>query len=210
MLRSKKEFAELCGISQAHLSEYLRKKKVKAQGKGNFEKIDDSIEPNYTFMKRHLASKLQAEKEKVGEVEIVEPVEVERSEPAEVDKDVEAYVSLDQIKKAKDIEKISEEIELLKIKKEKLYGEVIPTSMVIDLISRMTKVIVVEYSNTCDKVITRISKKKKLNNDEVSELRAEIIEEINKASQKAKEESNKDIKTIVNTYSEKRGKGERK
>ena len=55
-----------------------------------------------------------------------------------------------------------------------------------------------------------MQKKFNINRTEMSGLRGELIEIINQAVDDALFESNRDIKNIVEEYSERRGKGESK
>lgn len=218
-LLTKKEFSERCGIKPNDLGTYVKRKKIVLSG----DYVDDSILQNKEFLKKRLEKNLKSDpekeklpvetKEKVIKNEFKDPVfekpEVPNVENPETSPDEQTYLGLEKKKKALDIEKISEEIEILKVKKDKLHGIVIPTEIVKALFSQHTKSILVEFSNSVDKIITKIAKRKSLNNTEVSEIRKELIDEINVAVDKSIDETKKSLKNVITEFSEKKGKGER-
>lgn len=219
-LLTKTEFSKLCGMASNGLSVYIKRGKVVLTG----DHVDDSLPENREFIrKRQAKGKISLDNQDVpvkNPSEVVEKKIVTTSfsedddiitdEFGDVDTDGMNYQDLESLNKELDAKKKAEEIQILKIKKDKLHGIVVPTSPVKDLLARLTKSMVVEFSNSIDKIITKIAKRKALNNNEVAEIRAEVIEEINKASDKSIDETKKEVKSIIETFSEKRGKGERK
>lgn len=176
---TKTEFAEKAQIQLKHLSVYAKRGKIIISDNG---KIDPTHEINKLFIESQTYS------DSMGQV---------------------GLSSLEKKKKSLDIEKIQEEIEILRVKKEKMHGIVIPTAMVSDLFSRHTKSLIVEFENSLDKILTQIGKKFKLTNQDISKYRGVIKEEINKAVEDAIEETKSGIHEIVDEFAEQRGRGER-
>lgn len=209
---SKKEFAELCGMVTNALSVYIKRGKVIMSG----EFVDGELLQNKEFLKKW--SEKNGVKQPVA-IDInpdIKTKEPKIDKPKRINNESDdGYTSpgslyaLDKEKKTLDIEKTAEEIQLLKVKNEKARAVVVPTELVKALFSQHTKSILVEFSNSVDNIITKIAKKKALSNNEVAEIRKELIEEINIAVDKSIDESKKNIKNLMNEYSEKKGVGER-
>lgn len=113
-----------------------------------------------------------------------------------------------QIKQV-ELEKKTQETRLLKLKEQKTLGVLIPTEMVKILFTHHTKSILTEFDNSIDRILTKISKIKKLTNEERSKLRGELKKELNTAVDKTIDASKRKIKRMVFEYTEVRGVGER-
>ena len=214
---SKKEFAALCGITPSALSNNItgakgRAVKVKVNAAG---KIDSTDPTNAYFLQKKLAERKIVLNNEVGSDASEEETNTEAE--AEFERNVNSagggavvdIIQLDRHKKQLDINKISEEIEILKVKKEKLHGEVIPTDAVKMVLVQHTKSIVSEFQTAADNLIVKIAKQKGLNLNEQAELRGYLVDQINIAAAEAITTTKKSIKTIVNEYATKRGIGER-
>jgi len=176
---TKKQFCEKSGIDQKHLSTYAERGKIIV---GDNNKIDITNEVNAFF--------IEAKMYKNNEVS-------------------STLSSIEKQKKALDVKKIAEEIEILKVKKDKLHGTVIPTDMVKDLFSRVVKLMIIEFDNEADNMLTKIAAKAGLSNKDQAYFRGIFKESINKASNSAIDEAKRGVSDIINTYSESRGRGER-
>lgn len=216
------EFAQKCGISNAYLSVNKKRGKViiSKDEKGN-EFVDDSIPENADFLQKCLdkAKKKLSEDSRINdEIDEEESTQDSINIPDASDKlrvsllkpiKNDSNYSLDNQKKALDIQKITEEIEILKVKKDKLHGIVIPTDLVKGIIAQLSKSIIVEFKQASDNLLISISKKKGLNRNETAELKGELVQVINKAVDKAVTEAKKGIHSVVEQFSEKRTPGER-
>lgn len=190
MLVSKKKFAELTGIRTNHIATLAKRGNIIVEGNGQ---IDIDNETNkYFYLKKK-------DKEPDPEINI----------PTEESNGLLGMRELDRIKKSLDIQKATEEIELLKIKKEKAQGIVIPLDLTKDLFSRHIKNMVVEFDNASDRILTMISSKHRLSNEDVAKYRGQIKKEINRAVGETTEATKKEISIIVNEFAEKRGVGEK-
>lgn len=199
-IHQRKDFAKLCGIAPRELSIYIKRGKVILSGK----KVDDSIAENAEF--------LESRKNGVYKIEIKEkkftPAELKRQEKKQERND--KHLELNTRQKELDIEKSEEEIMLLKIKKEKQEGIVIPTSFVRDLFALHFKSITVSFQQGADNLILEISKKKKLTKEETAKLRKKLIDIINMAVNDSAANSEKNVDNLVKQYTEKLGVGQRR
>lgn len=169
-LYTRDQLADLCGMnkktSRAYISTYIKRGKIILSG----DYIDDSVAANATFIQKELEKnklRLEQEVEETEEVKIKSPNVQAPSVPAPKIPNVKDpaisvadYRALEAQKKALDIEKIQEEIEILRVKKDKMHGVVIPTELVRIIFTQHSKAIVTEFKNTVDGIITKISKKK--------------------------------------------------
>lgn len=112
--------------------------------------------------------------------------------------------------KAIEIEKKKKETSLLELKKQKALGIVIPTDIVKILFTQHFKSILTEFDNSIDRILTKISKVKKLTNVERSKFRGELKVELNAAVDRSIIQSRRSIKKMIEEYTEVRGVGERK
>lgn len=207
---SKSEFAELCGMKATAFSNAIKRGKVKVNAEG---KIDDKEEMNSSFLKIKLLekrSKLAAEQdEDRSEEEMEEQMTVLDAVANEKMDDVGDAFGLTNKIKQQQLNKLVEEVAVLKAKNEKMQGEVIPTDLVKMVIVQHTKSIVSEFYNAADSLLMKVSKIKGLDRNEMAELRGELVGVINTASTDSIVSSKKMIKNIVNEYATKRGRGER-
>lgn len=105
-------------------------------------------------------------------------------------------------------EKLKEEIEIAKIKKKKLLGEVVPVDAVKKIFNLHFRNLSVEFYNAIDSYSTIINKKVGGTRQDLAEIRVTLKELLNDHIDKAKVKSKDDIAAIVAEFSEKKGKGE--
>lgn len=118
--------------------------------------------------------------------------------------------SIDHQIKQIELEKKTQETRLLKLKEQKTLGVLIPTEMVKILFTQHSKSILTAFDNAIDRILTKISKIKKLTNAERSKLRGELKSELNTSVDKSINESKRNIKQMVSEYTEVRERGEQK
>lgn len=117
--------------------------------------------------------------------------------------------SIDYQLKQTELLKKQQETRLLELKEQKTLGVLIPTEMVKILFTQHSKSILTAFDNSIDRILTKISKVKKLTNKERSKFRGELKTELNTAVDKSIDESKRNIKRMVFEYTEVRGRGER-
>lgn len=223
---TKKEFAFECGMSDTAFRQYIKRLKVSV----NFDnKIDTSETINKEFLEKWKKKKTEKagrpipQVERDDDVQYAREVKVKQIEPEGGQEEIGQLdlFSEDELKKLPQwalekiqrvvmIQKSAEERDLLKIKKDKIHGVVIPTELVKNLFAQHNKSVLVEFSNSVDIIVTKFSKKMKLTNEQQTDIRRDLIYEINLASNKAIDQTKKDLKTVIKQSTEARAKGEKK
>jgi len=215
-----REFADLCKIPFSYIKVYKQRGKIIVVDK----KIDTDNVINLDFLEKYtgeipetveekkaptksiakqdskqkpVKDKLPASKEKLS-------VPSKPNEPASR----RLYEYDIQLKEA-ELRKKDVDTRLATLKERKLIGELIPTALVENLFSIHTKTIIVEFSNSVDNIVTILSKKFNVGIKEIAEVRKQLIDEINIASNRSVDSSKKDVKLIVKEYSNTKGAGER-
>jgi hypothetical protein len=201
-LHTKAEFSRACGVSTGYIATNISRKKIILSG----DYVDDSIRDNAEFI---LKCKQKAEKRTAIPVPESPKLPTSFNKKKALCDPPDGNGGLEATKTTQQIEKMREEIEILKVKKEKLYGQVVPTSDIKILFAQHTKSILVEYSNSVDKILLKIAKRKSLTNEEVSEIKKEMIDEINLATENALNESKKNLRNLITDFSQQRDIGER-
>jgi len=229
-LKTKKEFADMCGIDSKHVSTYAKRRLVVVRKDG---KIDDTNEVNYAFLiqKGFVESKKKngtADKRSTGKASTAKPTKkpvakkkpepkpkVEPKQTAEqllIEKEkrerIEQLAAMDRDKLQADTDKKRHDAEIARIRMEKLQGLLIPTELAISVVQLQAESLKKAYHDACEKLIIIFSQKKKLNNSQTAEIRKELTGVINTAIDAGIKESKKGIKRIVKEYSEVRGVGE--
>ncbi|HXP52159.1 MAG TPA: hypothetical protein VN922_19540 [Bacteroidia bacterium] len=213
---SKKEFSQQCGFATNQLSVFISRKKVIVKENG----LIDTEEPaNVAFLLKQKArdksdknvtnSKDVERQQEISKTQSSTPIDLNRSpkKPKRKTSDSE-FFELETQQKELAIQKATEEIELLRIRREKLNGELIPTDLVKIIFSQHTKSILVEFNNSIDKVLTVFKQSAQLSKADEIRIRKQLLDELNLSSKKSLDESKKNIYAIINQFSEKRTKGE--
>ena len=189
---TKKEFAVACGIETKRLSVYISRKKVIILSD---DKIDGEDPRNKFFLEKNKTKSLAG-----PEVAVIKK---------DIDSQKEDYASLDLKKTAAQVEKLEQEVRLLRLKEEKLKGVVVPSELIKPVFLQHNQSIITEVHNNSREFTRVFSKKHSLNVNDVAEMSGELIKWFNSDINKATILSVKSIDNIVNDYSEKRGVGER-
>lgn len=196
MRLSKAEFAKKTGIRTNHIATYVKRGAIVLNKKGE---VDLQQEVNKKFYLDRL------ERQHVG----VQTKSNDDTSNGEKSNELLGIRELERIKKSLDIQKTTEEVELLKIKKEKAQGLVIPLDLTKDLFSRNVKNMVVEFDSAADRILTMIASKHKLSNENVANYRGQIKKKINEAVDDTIKQTKKEISLIINEFAEKRAIGEK-
>jgi hypothetical protein len=215
-LLSKKEFAEgVCGITTKDLAVYIGRKQVVVT---TDDLIDTTNDKNKAFAEKCLVNK----EKKKGAVPAAEPPKVKKvqeavsaavtsdSDDEEDEEGIPSLIASERKLKHLDTQKREEEIQILKLKKDKLRGLVIPTELVKPLLKRNNQEILNSFKALFfDDFVRKVGKRHGLTVDEIAELKRDGIATINKAMTDAKNNSVKNVDNIIDEFSEKKGKGER-
>lgn len=203
-LYKRKEFAVKCGVPVANVNVYISRGKITLTDK----LIDDALPENDYFyqncIKNKSADQSEPDQKPDNSIRITDNSQKETKKVAKSE-----LFQLDNKLKQAELEKKEVDTRIARLKEDKLKGRVLPTELFKIVFSQHTKSILHEYSNSVDKILVRISKRKHLNNAETTEIRKELIEEINNAVDRSNVESKKMLKALIDEYSDRRGKGER-
>lgn len=177
-----KEFAEVCGLKQNALSN------AKARGKiiVNEDRMVDTGNPaNAVFLELHRA-KSGAASDDPGAA-----LPVPKSAAADLETGQKAadaapggrqggeLFKLDREKKAIDIEKAKQDLELSRIKEQKIRGELIPTSLVRDAFTQLFGAFTVSFRQGSDNLITEWTQIAHLNRNQQADLRKRLVKIVN-------------------------------
>jgi hypothetical protein len=234
-LYTRSQFAHLCGLKKETGRQYIGTniKRGKVILSGDY--IDDGILQNKEFLLKELEKNkaefddqelfIPAPSPKIQDPQIAKEVPIPKipnvQPPAipsgkvpnvkdpSVSPEPISYRTLEAQKKALDIEKIQEEIEILKVKKQKLHGELIPTDLVNVVFAQHFKSVTASFQNGIENLLTELAKKRDLNRNEVGEIRGKMIQILNISINDAIDESRKSVDNIIGEYSETKGVGER-
>lgn len=98
---------------------------------------------------------------------------------------------------------------LLELERQKKEGEVVPTEQVQKIFAQHFKNVTTAFEEGIENMITEFSHRKAMTDEDVSELRKNLVSVVNDAIDKARKSSKKDVEAIVRDFSMKRERGER-
>lgn len=208
-LHTRKEFAELCGLSSGNLSNYIGRKNVIATG----DYIDDALDKNKAFLIKWQHK--NGSKEPLAANEVVDTKRAyEKHKPATTPTKSEnrAAKSTHQREIAleeADLEIKTQKARYEKIKADKAEGLVIPTDLVKMLFLQNGKSIFVESKNFLEDFIIQIAQKHGLTATESAEWRKKAIDGLNLSIKNSTIRTKEQLGNIVDEYSETKGVGER-
>ena len=186
--------------------------------------IDDSHPMNVTYFLKHkkdgVEQKVEVKPKKIvnKEVKVEKKKVVEKNqwhEPPETkqkrgqDKSTTDLYDLEiQVKRAK-IEKDIAEKRMMDLREQKLRGEVVPVELVTHLFAAMCKSVFAVQKNTSEKIIANIARRYKFTEDQLAEIRGDLILELNSGAQSTIDATKEELQPIVKSFSEKRGVGQK-
>jgi len=121
-----------------------------------------------------------------------------------------SFIDLEHQAKKIDIQNKEASLRLSELREQKLRGETMPTEVVKSMLHVNNSSILTSFKAGVDVIIDQISKKKSLTRKDEAELRGEMIEVLNNCVDEAIELSKKEIKNIIASYQESRGRGEKR
>lgn len=179
---------------------YIKRKKVIVRRK----LIDDAVPENAYFLQNCLSRKSED-----GEIE--KPEKLPSQMPDELVKDAlrkqvngnsgGSKFNMEIEIKELEIIKKKEDIEIAKIKRAKMAGEVIPTELVLLIFASHFKSVTTSFHQAAEVLITTIAKQNNLDRKQIARIRGELIEVINEAVSDGLKSSKKEMKHLVNEYS---------
>ncbi len=214
-LYTKKDFAGLCGVKTNYLAVLIKRGNIVLTG----ELIDESIDLNFSFLKKKREEVLSKDKDPAAPIEIKKAPQIKLPEVTDAEKwesvtfgkksagNLGTY-ELDKQLKFADLEKKEVDTRIALLKEEKLLGSSIPTDMVKSVFANLSKSFVSAFKDGADGFIIEISKQKNLTAVETAKIKGALIDIINQSSLKAVSESRKNLQSIINEYSNKKEVGE--
>jgi hypothetical protein len=205
-LFTKREFADQCGINTKALAVYIKRGKVLA---GDDGMIDTSTDRNADFLRK---------KSDVKQVKATPPVKAKpatRSEKKKADvadkekkkQDSQLY-ELEKLKKALDMEKRENEINLQRIEIAKKQGELVPTSLIKSLIIQQSEAMRVHYNEATEGLISIYNSIQRLTPQQAADIKKKMDENVNKTIDKIVETSKRNLKNVALEYAKTRGVGQ--
>lgn len=186
----------MCGIESKNLSVYIKRGKVFVTGD---DRIDGSDPRNIAFLQKH--SKGQAPQQEVSVNKINNSTENTQPDGN--------YAELDRQKLAAQVEKLNQEVRLLKIKEEKLKGQVVPSEVIMPIFLQHNQSILTSVKNESDDFVRLFAKKRDLTGDEVSKIKGDLVEWFNRAMNSASNLSKTAIADVVKNFAVTKGVGEK-
>lgn len=209
MLLTRKEFAEAVGAGYSTVVAYINQKRILVDKKTN--KIDTDNATNFLFIAKQQAKGLvKPEFMKLGKLPETLAEQKKRGRPPKNQKPIEgdnlklgdgtivSAFDLEVKKKMLDNEKKEVDIRVKKLEEQRLEGKSIPTFIVENLIAQLSKSFIKTYSDGTENFSTEFSHKNKMTVHQAAELKAGLVEMINKAHDAAIQQTKKDLKIIIN------------
>lgn len=197
----KGEFAKLCGIGNSAITNAInRHQLIETNGR-----IDTSIAMNYDYMMVSRARNgLDSEgvpdnpASVLSKMKAIEQPAPKKTKAEQTDSDsAQGAYDLERRKKLADIEKKQVDIRIALLTEQKLKGESIPTNIVRDIITQMSKSFIESYRDKSEQFVINIAHKNRLSADQSAEMKGELIRMINKAHDDAISEAQAAMKAIV-------------
>lgn len=152
---TRKDFANLCGITPNDVAVYVRRGQIIERNK----KIDTHAPATQEFLLKRKEKNGDLKIEVLEKEPITDPKEADKKEK-EFDKKIKERHDLLVKEKSSKISKTELELELLKIKREKTQGKLLPTEIVKVVFAQYSKSIQVAFQQCGENWLVEISKKK--------------------------------------------------
>lgn len=106
-------------------------------------------------------------------------------------------------------DKLVEETELLRMRKEKLRGDLLPIDLVTPVFVLFSKAMQTAFSDELEDIVREVSHAAKMSKQQTADLRKRVVDVINSATDKGVSEAKKGVRRLTMQYSDTRGRGER-
>lgn len=215
------EFAKICGLTSGNLSNYIKRGHVIIDG----EFIDDTLFENKEFMRKR--QQLSVKKTQTIQPEPEKKLRMLRPDPGnsvesesedqdtsatEEDEDYESYskTSAGLLKKKikVDIQKKIRETAILKLREEKIKGEIVPIDLIKNVFSMHTQSIVTAQKDGIEELLINLSVEVRLSGEQLARLRGKMVEILNNAVDKAIIITQRNMRVVVSEFAITKGVGE--
>lgn len=222
---SKKEFSEMAGIQAKHISTYKKRGEIEIRPDGN---LDTNRPLNKLFIEKKKAkspdvqtvikeiaktpapafqddetfAKYQAKVERDAE-------KLERGEDMGDGEDIPDLAVSTQLEKHLKNIKIQSEINLLRLKEQKMQGEVVPAGAIAPVFLQHNQSIITSYNIATEELLTIFGKQYSVTIEHRAAMREQMTEAINTAMEKAIKATSQSVEAVIKNYTASRGVGER-
>lgn len=208
---SKKEYAEMCGMPTNQLAVYVKRGKVFV---GDGDMINTAHEVNAIFLKKQMTKKgLSGNDTKPsGEntpASAAPTTMTTMTIPGLGEIQVPDYALSETALKYLDTVKRDKEVKLLEIKEAKLRGEVVPTEVIRQIVTRHNHSILTSMKPAIEQLIDKMAKMHDIASADVATYKGEVINRLNLSITNAAHETAGAVELVIKEYSETRGVGER-
>lgn len=200
------EFGRICGLgknSRNAVASYIKR--------GQLVEVDGLLDPkdklNALFLIRHgvtdpttVVVRGDAPKRGAKKKAVMKIAPLTAAETASVKRATDRF-SLDTKKKEADIRRIERETTIQDIRLGKLMGQLLPTDLIRTFIAQLFKGQQLANKNAIDQLVTSITKKAKLNRNDMAEIRTDLTTILNRSVQDAITETRKQVDSIVQEFS---------
>lgn len=197
-LYTKSQIAEMCGKYIAQVSNAVGRGKFICNKDGY---IDDSVYENKKLIDKWKAAK-KAKGEKPAPTKKAAPKKTttrkKSTQSESEDESSESELDTWQDRKLKaEVQYKENQAINWELRNAALKGENIPTDLVTGLIKMMAHVFQTQYKNNALNILTEVSHKTKMSNEDFAKFKGKLFESINKSHKSALYESKKGIKSVV-------------
>ncbi len=230
------EFAKRCGVAKSYINTYIKRGKISVLKQGDDDFVNLTANNTIAFatkkgydissgysVAKDPEKKPEPKPKKKPEPQTHIPI---NSLPEDADQtDIQPapkgmllsdFIKLtvkddvDTVKKKIEIQKLVEQAEIEKLKKEKLQGLSIPTELVHAIFHRSFVGITIAFNEGAADLVQRMRHRYGASAKDQIELQSELETIVNEAVQAMKETSTSELKSVIEQYKETRSKGERK
>ena len=191
------EFATLCGVSNASLSGYKKRKKIVYTKAG---KIDTDHVLNKKFLgeaKKRLFKKQIAGTAPLPEKKTRDSSSRHEETPEDQIQEIYGKMKAERQVKEKQMRQLDAASEIMEFKAQRLKGEYLPTQMVKRLFITHFQSTTKSFQHTLEALLTDLASRYKINRNDLAEYRKKIIEEINIGAERGMIETDNQLSTIV-------------
>ncbi|HTH58227.1 MAG TPA: hypothetical protein VL728_19410 [Cyclobacteriaceae bacterium] len=202
------EFQKITGLSRGNLFNYIKRGKIIEEN----GLIDDKNPVNLFFLERKGVVLEEIPQEKTTTPRPKNQSDESKVEPYD-DDDVDSQgdqtlTGLNKTRIKVDIAKKRKETELLKLREQKIKGEIVPVADVSVLFSNHTQSIFSALKDWGDELIIEIAEEARLSGEQLARRRKRMIERLNNAVDRANLMTKKSMGIITDNFSISKGVGE--
>jgi hypothetical protein len=222
---SRKEYAEMCGMTGGNLSNYIKRGKVIPNEDGHIDS-NDFVNAEFLALRQHkraefldkkkpVAKKPKSKKpetapEAAEQTTNTKVTNARLEELREIDEASKLAAKQARLKIELQNEKLETEIRLKRLAVDKAEGKVIPVELVENIITEQSDAGKVAFANGIESLIVRIAAKKELTGEERSFIKEYMTPIINTALQEQHDIAHKRLSEIVEHYSSSAAKSQGK